>query len=79
MGTDKTGDAENAAIATVFRNRKEELGLNFEQLATMTGFSVRTVKRYLHDERLLRIRDVRSLSSALDMTLIEVFTKAELS
>jgi len=79
MGTETTGDKENAAIAAVLLKRKEALGVSFEALAESTGFGLRTVKRYLHDERLLRVRDVRILANALDLSIVEVLNQAEIS
>ncbi|HEY2644563.1 MAG TPA: helix-turn-helix transcriptional regulator [Galbitalea sp.] len=67
MDTEKTGDPDNAVLAAALAAQKEDLGMSFETLAERTGLGLRTVKRYIHDERVMNIATVRKMTAALEL------------
>lgn len=65
MVTDITGDPDNAALASALLAQKEATGISYEEIARLSGLGLRSVKRYLHDERVMSIAKVRVLTKAL--------------
>jgi len=65
MSPTTTGDTYNAALAAALLARKEEIGVSFDDLAAASGIGLRSVKRYLHDERHIRVTALIALGEAL--------------
>lgn len=75
MGTEKSGNQLNGFLAEVLRECKGKR-YTFEQLAPLTGMSVRQLKRVLNDERVMNTDDMEAISRALGVSQGDILREA---
>lgn len=76
MVTPKTLDSENAHMVAALAAAKEATGMTFDQISAQTGMNVRSVKRYLADERVMQVKQIRALTKALGLNYLAVIEEA---
>lgn len=76
--TNVRGDL-NAAVAATLNGERVAAGLTFEQLASKTGISARSLKRYLSGvERDIKVNTLAQIAGPLGLSLTEVIRRSEL-
>lgn len=72
------GKGLNAALAATLNGERVASGMTFEELASKTGISKRTLLRQLSTtERHIDISHVAVIAGAFDLSVVEVLARAE--
>lgn len=78
LHVDKDIDARyNQAVADILRNRKEYMGITFDDLAAASGVPRATVARLLYGDRNIKIYALRRIAKVLELDVATVFDDAD--
>lgn len=71
--------AYNKAVADILRERKEAMGITFDDLAAASDLPRATVSRILYGQRDIKVYALRRIASVLELDASEVLSQAEAS
>jgi DNA-binding Xre family transcriptional regulator len=66
----------NQAVADILRERKEDMGISFDALATATGLPRATVSRLIYGSRDIKVYALRRICQVLELNVGDVLSDA---